>query len=124
MESANLHEYINFQLKKHGDELTRILHDNTVEEYKDCVEYFKTPIVQEFLKRIDPRIFATITYHIAKNPRDNRAGTPDFVVWDDKELIFVEVKREKETLREKQTDWIEFLLKNKIPTVVVRVKGI
>lgn len=122
LKQANIYEYINSQIEKYGDAPTRILRET--EENRDCIDYFKTPIVQEFLKRINPETFATITYQIAKNPRDNRAGTPDFIVWNNEELILVEVKREKETLRDGQIVWIEFLLKNKIPAIVMRVKGI
>ena len=36
-------------------------------------------------------------------------------------MIFIEVKRQKETLKPEQIEWGEFLIKNKIPYQVVRV---
>ena len=51
----------------------------------------------------------------------NPVGTPDYIVWDEKEMIFIEVKPQKETLKPEQIEWGEFLIKNKIPYQVVRV---
>lgn len=84
----------------------------------------KTDIVQEFLKQIDLSVFAKIVYRIAQNPNENRAGIADFVVWNDKDLVLVEAKREKEEFRDGQIDWTKFLLKNKIPVTIMRVRGI
>lgn len=123
LKTANLHEYINKQLKAHESTNTRILTDSAIDKSANCIEFFKTPIVQEFLTKIKPAIFAKIVYRIAQNVGENRAGTPDFVIWNDKTMIFVEVKREKETLREGQIVWLEFLIKNNIPCLVTRVKG-
>jgi hypothetical protein len=124
LESANLSEFINKQLKAHEKTNTRLLTDATIDKSANCIEFFKTPIVQEFLTKIKPETFAKIVYRIAQNPVENRAGTPDFVIWNNKEMIFVEVKREKETLRDGQIIWLEFLIKNNIPCSVTRVKGI
>lgn len=124
LKSVNLQDFINKQLEKYGTTNTRLLTDAPIEQSATCIEFFKTPIVQDFLKRIDNKTFAKIVYRIAKYPRENRAGTPDFVVWNDKELLLVEVKREKEKLRQGQIIWLEFLIKNKIPTKIIRVKGI
>lgn len=124
LKSVNLQDFINEQLEKYGTTNTRLLTDAPIEQSATCIEFFKTHVVQDFLKRIDNKTFAKIVYRIAKYPRENRAGTPDFVVWDDKELLLVEVKREKEKLRQGQIIWLEFLNKNKIPAQIIRVKGI
>lgn len=124
LKSTNLHEYINKQLKAHESTNTRILTDSAIDKSANCIEFFKTPIVQEFLTKIKPAIFAIIVYRIAQNVGENRAGTPDFVIWNNKTMIFVEVKREKETLRDGQITWLEFLIKNNIPCLVTRVKGV
>ena len=124
LKSANLYEYINEQLNANEKTNTRLLTDSAIEKSANCIEFFKTPIVQEFLTKIKPATFAKIVYRIAQNVGENRAGTPDFIIWNDKKMIFVEVKREKETLRDGQIIWLEFLVKNNIPCSVTRVKGI
>lgn len=124
LKKANLSEFINKQLKEHEKPYTRLLDDAPIDKSANCIEFFKIPIVQEFLTKIKSEIFAKIVYKLAQNPVENRAGTPDFVIWNDKEMIFVEVKREKETLRDGQITWLEFLIKNNIPCSVTRIKGI
>lgn len=119
--NADISEFINSQLDKYAVTSSRLLHDAKIENYIDCTDYFYSDVVQEFLKRIDNKTFAQIVYKIAQNPNQNRAGIPDYVVWNDKELIFIEVKRKNENLREKQIEWAEFLIKNNIPYKVVRV---
>lgn len=123
LKTVNLPEFINKQLKAHEKTNTRLLTDAAIDKSENCIEFFKTPIVQEFLTKIEPETFARIVYRIAQNPVENRAGTPDFVTWNSKEMVFVEVKREKETLRNEQITWLEFLIKNTIPCSVTRVKG-
>jgi len=123
IKKSNLKEFINSQITKHEGFKTRMLYDTDIEGYPNTVEYFKSPIVQEFLTRIDNKTFTKIIYQIALYPGDNTRGTPDYIVWNKKELIFVEVKREKEKLREDQITWAEFLIQNKIPMVIVRVRG-
>ncbi len=124
LRTANISEFINEQLRLYNHTDTRLLRDTPISNSKDCIEYFQTPLVQAFLKRIDSKTFSKIIYRIAQNPDQNRAGTPDFVVWNDKKLFLVEVKREKEKIRPAQIAWIEFLCKNKIPVKVIRVKGV
>lgn len=119
--NANISEFINRQLDKYAATSSRLLHDAKIENYIDCTDYFYSDVVQEFLKRIDSKIFAQVVYKIAQNPNQNRAGIPDYVVWNDNELIYIEVKRKNEKLREKQIEWAEFLIKNNIPYKVVRV---
>ena len=122
--NANISEFINRQLDKYAETSSRLLHDAKIENYIDCTDYFYSDVVQEFLKRIDSKTFAQVVYKIAQKPNQNRAGIPDYVVWNDKELIFIEVKRQNENLREKQIEWAEFLIKNNIPYKVVRVNSI
>jgi len=124
LKKVNLSEFINKKLKAHEKTNTRLLTDAYIDKSANCIEFFKTPIVQEFLTKINPKTFAKIVYRIAQNPVENRAGTPDFVIWNNKEMIFVEVKREKEMLRDGQITWLEFLIKNDIPCAITRVKGI
>lgn len=124
LKKANLSEFINKQLIAHEKPFTRLLIDAPIDKSANCIEFFKTSIVQEFLTKIKSQTFAKIVYRIAQNPVENRAGTPDFVIWNGKKMIFVEVKREKETLRDGQIIWLEFLVKNNIPCYVTRVKGI
>lgn len=124
LKSANLSKFINEQLEKYGTTNTRLLTDAPIDQSENCIEFFKTPIVQDFLKRIDNKTFAKIVYRIAQNPNKNRAGTPDFIVWNDNELLLVEVKREKEKLRQGQIIWLEFLIQNNIPVKIIRVTGI
>jgi hypothetical protein len=122
LKNQELKGYINSQILTHGDFETWLF--NMVPDKKyHVIPYFNTEIVQEFLGRIDPALFAKVTYRIAQNPA-NYAGVADFVVWNKKELFFVEVKREKETLREKQIEWAKWMIENKIPIAIVRVKGI
>lgn len=121
IKKSNLKEFINSQITKHESFKTRLLYDVEIEGYPNTVEYFKSSIVQDFLDRIDMHVFTTVIYRIAQYPGGNTRGTPDYIVWNKKELIFVEVKRDKEKLREDQITWAEFLIDNKIPYKVVRV---
>jgi len=121
LKTTNLYEFLNSQIQKYGNFKTRLL-NNFPKAEQSIIKYFKTDIVQEFLKRIEPLTFAKVTNQIALNPNENRSGTQDFVVWNDKELIFVEVKQENEKMRDKQIKWAKFLLENNIPVVIMRVK--
>lgn len=121
IQKTDLKQFINFQITKNEPFNTRLLYPIEIEGYNNPVEYFKSPIVQEFLGRVDKKIFAKVVYRIAKYPAGTFRGTPDYIVWNKKEMIFVEVKREKEKLREDQITWAEFLIQNKISYKVVRV---
>lgn len=123
IQKTDLKNFINSQITKNEPFNTRLLYPDEVEGYSNPVEYFKSPIVQEFLDRIDNKTFAKIVYKIAKYPGGNFRGTPDYIVWNEKELIFVEVKREKEKLREDQITWAEFFIENKIAYRLVRVEA-
>lgn len=121
LKKSNIREFINSQITKHESFKTRLLYDVEIEGCPNAVEYIKSPIVQEFLDRINNKTFTKIVYQIALCPGDNTRGTPDYIVWNKKELIFVEVKREKERLREDQITWAQFLIQNKIPYKLIRV---
>lgn len=86
--------------------------------------FLKTPIVQEFLKRIDPNIFSKIVYRIAQNPNHNRAGVSDFVVWNDDSLTMIEVKKIREKIRESQLEWLNWMVEESIPVRIVRLRAV
>src|SRR5574344_774853 len=122
--TLNLKAFINSQINKHeAGAYIRDLDEWELEGYKNPTEYFKSPIVQEFLTRIDNKIFYKVVNRILQDRKNNTVGTPDYIVWNNKELIFVEVKRKNEKLKEEQIEWGEFLIQNKIPYRVVRVEG-
>lgn len=124
IKNTDLKEFINSQIKKHeAGAYIRDLDEWEIEGYKNSTEYFKSQIVQEFLSRVDNKIFYTVVNRILQDRKNNTVGTPDYIVWNKKELILVEVKREKEKIREAQIAWAEFLIKNKIPYKVIRVQG-
>lgn len=66
------------------------------------------------MTRIDNKTFYKVVNRILQDRKNNTVGTPDYIVWNKKELIFVEVKREKEKLREDQITWAEFLIQSKV----------
>ena len=122
IKDTDLKEFINSQIKKHeSGAYIRDLDEWELEGYKNPTEYFKSQIVQDFLTRIDNKTFYKIVNRILQDRKNNTVGTPDYVIWNSNELIFVEVKRDKEKLREDQITWAEFLINNKIPYKVVRV---
>ena len=124
IKNTDLKEFINLQIKKHeAGAYIRDLDEWEIEGYKNPTEYFKSPIVQEFLTRIDNKIFYKVVNRILQDRKNNTVGTPDYIVWNNKELIFVEVKRKNEKLKEEQIEWGEFLIQNKIPYKIVRVEG-
>lgn len=119
---TNLQEFINSQIKKHEEgSYIRWLDEWEIEGYKTPIDYFKSPVVQEFLIRIDNKTFCTVLWHILEVKDRNPVGTPDYIVWNNKEMIFVEVKRKNEKLSPEQIEWGEYLTKNKIPYTVMRV---
>jgi len=122
IKNTDLKEFINLQIKKHeAGAYIRDLDEWELESYKNPTEYFKSSIVQEFLTRIDNKTFYKVVNRILQDRKNNTVGTPDYIVWNKKELIFVEVKREKEKLSEDQITWAEFLIQNKISYNVIRV---
>lgn len=122
IEKANIQDFVNNQISKHEEgSYIRWLDEWEIEGYKNPTEYFKSPIVQEFLSKINNETFCKILKHILDEYDRNPVGTPDYIVWNNKEMIFIEVKRKNETLKPKQVEWGEFLIKNKIPYKIVRV---
>mgnify|MGYP002625634667 CR=1 FL=1 len=119
---SNPRNFINGQLIKHEQgSYIRWLDEWEIEGYKNPAEYFKSPIVQEFLVKIDNKTFCKILQHTINDYDRNPVGTPDYIVWNNKQMIFVEVKRKNETLKPEQIEWGEYLIKNKIPYKVARV---
>ena len=120
---SNIQNFIDTQIAKHEQgSYIRWLDEWEIEGYKNPTEYFKSPIVQEFLAKIDSKTFCKILKHTIDDYKRNPVGTPDYIVWNSKEMIFVEVKRKNETLKPEQIEWGEFLIKNKIPYKILRVK--
>ena len=77
--------------------------------------------MQEFLAKIDNKTFYKILQHTIKDYDRNPVGTPDYILWNSKQMLFVEVKRKNKILRPEQIEWNEILIKNKIPYKVLRV---
>lgn len=124
IKNTDLKEFINSQIKQHeAGAYIRDLDEWELEGYINPTEYFKSPNVQAFLTRIDNKTFYKIVNRILQDRKNNTVGTPDYIVWNKKEMIFVEVKRKNEKLSEDQIGWGEFLIQNKIPYKVTRVEG-
>ncbi len=122
IKKSNIQEFINTQLTKHEHgSYIRWLDEWEIEGYKNPTKYFKSPIVQEFLAKVNNKTFCKILKHTLDDYNLNPVGTPDYIVWNNKEMIFVEVKRKNEIIKPEQIEWGEFLIKNKIPYKVVRV---
>ena len=122
IKNADLKDFINSQIKKHeAGAYIRDLDEWEIEGYKNPIEYFKSPVVQDFLIRIDNKTFYKVVNRILQDRKNNTVGTPDYIVWNKNELVFVEVKRGKEKLREDQISWAEFLINQKVPYKLVRV---
>lgn len=120
LQEQSLKAFINEKIKNYRSNWTRLIYNGD----QDMVAYFETSIVQEFLERIEPEMFAKIVYRIAQNPNENRAGVSDFVVWNEKELKMIEVKKVREKIRDSQKSWIAWMLEQSIPNEIVRVKGV
>lgn len=120
IQRQNLKVFINQQIKKAQGSWTRLVYNGD----QDLISYTQTPIVQEFLEKIDPEVFAKIVYKIAKNPNKNRSGVFDFVIWNEQELRMVEVKKIHEQVRESQKFWQAWMVQENIPHEIVRLKPI
>jgi len=122
IKKTNLKDFFNLQITKHENGFyIRWLDEWEIEGYKNPNEYFKSPLVQEFFTKVDKKTFYKVLRHIIECKGRNPLGTPDYIIWNDKEMVFVEVKRKNETLKPEQIEWGEFLIKNKIPYKVLRV---
>ncbi len=123
IKKSDIQVFINNQIRKHEQgSYIRWLDEWKIEGYKNPTEYFKSPIVQEFLGKVNNKIFYKILQHIIEDYDRNPVGTPDYIVWNNKQMIFVEVKRKNETIKLEQIEWGEFLIKNRISYKVLRVK--
>lgn len=78
----------------------------------------------EFLEKIPREYFIKIASNSIKYLAKWGNGFPDLAVWNDNEFFFVEVKRQREKIREAQERQIVFFRQNNIPIKIVRVKGI
>ena len=106
IKKSNIQQFINNQIAKHEQgSYIRWLDKWGIEGYKNSSEYFKSSIVQEFLTRIDNKTFCKILKHTIDKYNRNPVGTTDYIVWDNKEMIFIEVKRKNETLKPEQIEW-------------------
>lgn len=122
IKKSNILQFINSQIAKHEQgSYIRWLDEWEIEDYKNPTEYFKSPIVQEFLIRTDNKTFYKVIENILECEDRNPVGTPDYIVWNNKKMLFVEIKRKNEKLSPEQINWGEFLIKNKIPYNLVRV---
>ena len=122
IKKSDIQKFINTQISKHEQgSYIRWLDEWEIEGYKNPTEYFKSPVVQEFLAKIDNKTFCKILQHTKQVYNQNPVGTPDYIIWNNKQMIFIEVKRKDETLKPEQIEWGEYLIKNKIPYKVLRV---
>lgn len=123
IKKSNIQQFINNQIAKHEQgSYIRWLDEWEIEGYKNPTEYFKSPIVQEFLTKIDNKTFCKVIKHILGINDRNPIGTPDYIVWNNEEMIFVEVKRRNEKLSSEQIKWGEYLIQKKIQYKVIRVE--
>ena len=74
------------------------------------------------MTKIDNKTFCKVIKHILGINDRNPIGTPDYIVWNNEEMIFVEVKRRNEKLSSEQIKWGEYLIQNKIQYKVIRVE--
>ena len=121
--SANLKTFINQQITEYSDYKCRILSNDAPDTTYIKSSYFSKPLFQSFLAHVDNKMFAKITYRIAQNPSGNRAGLPDFVVWNEKEMKLVEAKRENEKTSHKQLAWLNFFIDNSISFEVIYISS-
>lgn len=119
LKQQNLLDFVNQQIQKTNGAWTRLIFNGD----QDMLAYSKSRIVQDFLKRIDPKVFAKIVYRIAQNLNEHRAGVPDFVIWNEQELKMIEVKKVRGQVRESQKFWLAWMLDENIPVEIVRIKA-
>lgn len=61
------------------------------------------------IRRAEKEKFLKILERLISNFKDNRAGLPDLIVYNDNGLFFSEVKSEKDKISDRQKDWHDFL---------------
>jgi hypothetical protein len=119
VKSNNLPDFINQQIKRSEGAWTGLIYNGD----QDMLAYAKSDIVQEFVRKIDPEIYAKIVYRIAQNPNENRSGLSDFIIWNDYELRMFEVKKVREQVRKSQINWLSWMTDENILAEIVRIKG-
>lgn len=120
---SNVAEFVAAQLHRHGDTWTRIVFESVRGDFA-YRRVLQSAEVCEFLSVIDAGIFTKIVRRIASNPNENRAGLPDYMVWRDKTVVFVEVKGIREAIRDSQVAWLAWMQSEGIPARVLRIKGV
>lgn len=114
--------FIRSQLQRYGSTWTRIVYDGPRGfAYR---EFLESADVTDFLATISSAVFARIVQRIAMNPNENRAGLPDYVIWKDGTVTFVEVKGIREKIRDAQVAWLAWMNMEGIPARIIRVRGI
>lgn len=122
IEGADLPLFMEEQLRKYGAVWTRIVYDGGRNQfaYRD---HLASQQVADFLAAIPPATFAKIVHRIAVNPAENRAGLPDYTIWHASDVQFIEVKGERERIRDTQISWINWMQAQGFGVKVVRVKA-
>ncbi|CAL8122242.1 unnamed protein product [Orchesella dallaii] len=80
-------------------------------------------LLKNLMRAMGKEAIAHICERLAKNYRYAASGFPDLTVWNDREVMFVEVKGPGDSLSPKQQLWLDFLLDKHIPCEVCHVKG-
>lgn len=82
----------------------------------------KSPLIKDFIEHVNVRDFCFIVYTIAQDVNRNRAGLPDFIAWDDRDMFHIESKKFKEKLRDSQVAWLDRFKTQGIKYKIIRVK--
>lgn len=109
------------RIRKYKNASTRLLDFGPKVSF---VEVFSDKKVSDFLDAAGSVKVAQVLYRLAKNLGENRAGVTDFVIWRDDEVKFVEVKRQKEKVRESQINWLKWYLEMGFDVSVYRLKPV
>ena len=120
---SDLEAFVRGQLDRRAKQWTRIVYGPPRGDFS-YREVLESGDASEFLRVISPLAFAKIIHRIACDPSANRAGLPDYMVWKDGEVTFVEVKGPREKIRESQKAWHDWMQDARIPLLIVRVKGV
>lgn len=119
IKTCNLDEFIKEQIQYFG-----FINDNIFRcQGTDYIDY----IIKNgsgLLKAIPNSYFLHIITNILNKHKIYGRGLPDLCAWNQNEFCFVEVKRQREKIREAQQEWITFFKTNNIPIKIIRVKGI
>ncbi|MFY0686957.1 MAG: VRR-NUC domain-containing protein [Cyclobacteriaceae bacterium] len=80
--------------------------------------------VEKLISSIKVSALWDILFEIAKNPKDNSAGFPDLLIWNEKEYRLCEIKSPNDHLSAQQLFWLDFMQERGINAEIVRVKYI